>query len=77
MHNPIVVFAILASGSICHHWQSWHSPQLDAAITIAPLENSPPKNTKDGIDKPACCHERFLPAAAPSGPSGIFHRHES
>jgi hypothetical protein len=36
MQRPIVVFAIFASGSICHHWQSLHIPHSDAAIATAP-----------------------------------------
>jgi hypothetical protein len=34
MHKPIVVFVVFAFGSICHHWQSLHIPQSDAAMTI-------------------------------------------
>jgi hypothetical protein len=36
MHNPMVVFATLTCGSICHHWQSLHKPQSDMAIAITP-----------------------------------------
>jgi hypothetical protein len=32
IHNPIVVFAVVAPGSICHHLQSWHGPHSDFAI---------------------------------------------
>ena len=28
MHSPIVVFASGARGSVCHHLQSLHNPQL-------------------------------------------------
>jgi len=34
MHIPIVVLLMLASGSVCHHAQSLHKPQLDVAIPI-------------------------------------------
>jgi hypothetical protein len=32
VHKPIVLSAIVAPGSICHHRHSLHRPQLDAAI---------------------------------------------
>jgi hypothetical protein len=64
MHTPIVVFAMLASGSICHHWQSLHKPQLDAAIATAPPreQHASKRQDKSGRDKLECCRERFLPA---------------
>ena len=73
MHTPIVVFAIVASGSICHRWQSLHRPQSDAATATAPLENSPPKNAESGRDK-ATCSERFLSAeySPPPHPDSYF-----
>jgi hypothetical protein len=73
MHTPIVVFAILASGSICHHWQSLHRRQLDAATATAPLENSTPKTAESGRDK-ATCSERFLYAeySPPPHPDSYF-----
>jgi hypothetical protein len=62
MHTPIVVFATLASGSICHHWQSLYRPQSDAAIATAPLENRTPKNATSGRGKAVFGSERFFPA---------------
>jgi hypothetical protein len=35
MHKPIVMLLILAAGSVCHHSQSLHKPQLDVVITIS------------------------------------------
>jgi hypothetical protein len=34
MHIPIVVLLMLASGSVCHHAQSLHKPQLEVVIPI-------------------------------------------
>jgi hypothetical protein len=34
MHIPIVVLLMLASGSVCHHAQSLHKPQLDVVIPV-------------------------------------------
>jgi hypothetical protein len=62
MHTPIVVFATWASGSICHHWQSLHIPQSDAAIATAPLANRTPKNATSGRGEAVFGSERFFPA---------------
>ena len=58
MPTPMVVFARLASGSVCHYWQSLHIPQSDAAIATAPLQQKTPRNAKSGRDKVAFCRER-------------------
>jgi hypothetical protein len=35
MHSPIAVFASFAPGSICHHLQSLHKPQLSSAMILS------------------------------------------
>src|SRR5437667_3507469 len=42
MHRPMVVFSMLALGSICHHLQSLHNPQesVDGLLAMAlPLKH--------------------------------------
>jgi hypothetical protein len=70
MHTPIVVFATWASGSICHHWQSLHIPQSDAAIATAPLANRTPKNATSGRGEAVFGSERFFPATQSLPPLG-------
>jgi hypothetical protein len=38
MHRPMVVCAMFACCSICHHLHSLHKPQSDAAIVVSLLK---------------------------------------
>jgi hypothetical protein len=65
VHKPIVLSAICAPGSICHHWQSLHIPQSDAAIVdSSSASHASKRHQQKG-------QARALPCAWPPGPTGL------
>jgi len=63
MHRPIVVLAMFACSSICHHLQSLHKPQSDSVIVVGlqRVQNSP--NAPSWSETANCNQQARLPCA--------------